>query len=142
MRIAGGLLLLIPLGWLCMLVYRRINPPRELPANEKAWIAFDRVIDQSDTTGITYERALQVAQALRIYLQIESVPLEEVDGALEKFFSNDQDKGIEMARVAKEALAILDRALYERPEDQNVVALKRQDARDLFVRIERIVPRP
>lgn len=142
MRIAGGMLLLIPLGWLCMVVYRRINPPRELPANEKAWIAFDRVVDESDTTGITYERTLQVAHALRAYLQIESVPVAEVDSALEKFFSYDQDKGYELARVAKEALAILDRALYERPADETTPALKRQDARDLFVRIERIVPRP
>jgi hypothetical protein len=144
LRIAGGLLLLIPLGWLCFLVYRRLNPPREVPANEKAWIAFDRILRESEGAGgISYDRTAQIAHALRAYLDIESVPLAEVQGSLETFFKYDEDKRYELTRVAQEALAILDRALYERPADENrTPVLSNGDARDLFARIDRVVPRP
>jgi hypothetical protein len=143
MRIAGGLLLLIPLAWLAWAVYRRINPPKELPANEKAWIAFDRVLADSNGGSVTYERTQQVAHALRAYLQIDSVPLAEVDAALETFFAYDEEKRYELTRVAQEALAILDKALYERPVDEaRTPAMTARDMRDLMVRIERIVPRP
>jgi hypothetical protein len=142
MRIAGGLLLLIPLGWLCWLVYRRINPPREIPANEKAWAVFDRVLSESDSAGITYERAQQVAHALRAFLQVDTVPLAEVEASLETFFSGDESRQYELARIAGEALAILDRVLYERPADEATIALKPGDSRELFARIDRVVPRP
>jgi hypothetical protein len=112
-----------------------------IPANERAWAAFDRVLSESDGDGITYERALRVAHSLRAYLQVDSVPLAEVEAALETFFAKD-GKQYELARNAQEALAILDRVLYERPEDETRIALSAKDARDLFARIERVVPRP
>jgi hypothetical protein len=142
MRIAGGLLLLIPLGWLCWLVYRRVNPPKEVPANEKAWTTFDRVLSESDGSGITYERTAQVAHALRAYLQIDSVPLAEVQESLETFYASDENTRYELARVAQEALAILDKALYERPDDEKAIALSASNSRELFARIDRLVPRP
>jgi hypothetical protein len=144
LRIAGGLMLLIPLGWLCFLVYRRINPPREVPANEKAWATFDRILSESEESGyVTYERTAQIAHALRAYLGIESVPLAEVQDSLETFFKYDENKRYELTRVAQEALGILDRALYERPADETrTPALSKADARDLFARIDRVVPRP
>jgi hypothetical protein len=141
LRLAGGALLLIPLGWLMFVVYRRFNPPRTIPANERAWIALDRVLSESNDGGITYERTLQVAHTLRAYLQVDSVPLAEVEAALETFFAKDS-KQYELARVAQEALAILDRVLYERPEDETKIALSPRDTRELFARIERVVPRP
>lgn len=141
MRVAGGALLLIPLGWLMFLAYRRINPPRQIPANERAWIDFDRVLADSNGSDISYARTQQVAHALRAYLQIDSVPLADVKAALETFFAKDE-KQFELTRVAMEALAILDRALYERPEDETTPVLSVKDARDLFARIDRIVPRP
>jgi len=144
LRVAGGLLLLFPLGWLVWAVYRRINPPKVLPANEVAWNTFDRVLSASEAgVGVTYERTQQIAHALRVYLQVESVPLAEVEGSLESFFANDTDKRYENTRVALEALAILDKALYEKPADETrTPVLSPRDTRDLFARIERIVPRP
>lgn len=142
LRIAGGALLLIPLGWLVFLIYRRINPPKEVPANEKAWKVFDRVLEQSDGSGVTYERTMQVANALRAYLQVESIPQSDVGAALEQFFARDE-KQYELARVAQEALALLDKVLYERPEDETkAIALSSRDAGELFARIDRVVPRP
>lgn len=144
LRIAGLLMLLIPLSWLCFLVYRRINPPREVPANEKAWIAFDRILRESEGSGgITYEATGQIAHALRAYLQVESLPTAEVQEALETFFAYDEEKRYELTRVAQEALAILDRALYERPtEETRTPVLSNANARELFARIDRVVPRP
>lgn len=145
MRVAGAVLLLIPLGWLCFMVYRRINPPRQIPANERAWMTFDRVFAESDpAVGITYDRTEQIAHALRAYLQIDSVPTDEaeLEARLETFFAGD-NRQFELVRVAKDALTVLDRALYERPEDEtSTIALKTSEARELLAAIERLVPRP
>ena len=59
-------------------------------------------------------------------------------------FFSDNPRRFEMVRVAEEALAIIDAALYEKPKDGDETrqALSDQDAVELFRKVERLVPRP
>jgi hypothetical protein len=142
MRLMGLVLLLIAACAYLGVLYRRLNPPKQLPANERAWRVFDRVLQESDAgAGVSYARAEKLAAALRAYLGVETIPTDKARPVLEQLFVKSEQR-FELTRVALEALTTLDKALYERPEDDSKIALTRQQCRDLFARIERVVPRP
>lgn len=141
LTITGGLLLLFPLSLLGYGLYRRFNPPTELTPSQTAWKNIEAVLASTDETGATYEQTQRLAYALRGYLQLELVPPTEVKEKLEAFFSAEQDR-FELARLAQESLSILDRVLYEKPEEnqEKNVRLSRRELIELMARVQRYIP--
>lgn len=143
LMVAGGALLsLLPI-WGLWLLYRRLFPPKVVPAHELAWKTIDGVLAQhTDGSGLSYEQTQVVTSALRRYLQVESVPLKDVRGELEKFYKH-HSKRYELARIAHEALETLERALFHKPSDGDLSkqALSDADLLALLRKAEQFVPR-
>lgn len=132
----GGLLLLSALpAWLLWCVWRRARPVRLWSPEEKAWLAFDRVLASSSLVGLTTEHLKSISQTLRQYLQIEAVATENARVPLTAFFEGEAEQ-LEMLSLSISLLTKLDRAVYSKQ------GLSEDENRLLLAELERLIPRP
>lgn len=122
--------LTLVLAWPSLLFwqwYRRVRPPKVVPANELAWKTFNKVLKDGKAYGFTCKHYKQIAAALRRYLGVEPATLDEVRVRL---------KDRKDLKTIESALSKCDAVLYaKKPLDD-------AEHKELVSELEAIVPRP
>jgi len=113
---------LLFLSWL-----RRVRPPQNLPANELAWLSFDRAIAEGKASGLSPRHYKRIAFALRRYLGVQAATLEEV---------SEQLKDHPDLEAVKSALSKCEAVIYGRQ------TLTPEENAELIAELEKLVPRP
>src|SRR5262249_6120210 len=103
--------------------------------------AFNEV-RRASNDGMSYDNAQRVAAHLRSYLGVEAItdPV-QINERLLLFFERNKHSH-ELVRDAENAFAQLDKILYQSGIADLTTAMPKTEVRDLFARLERLVPRP
>jgi hypothetical protein len=141
LSVVSYVLLLVPLTWLILAIRRRLFPRLTPDPAAQLWRDLDGLVKAGSHAGLSQLGTLEFVGILRRYLKVESLPSgsDELRGALERFFEGDP-KRYEHARVARETLAELDRAIYQKHE-QSSDGLSREQFLTVLAQLERFVAR-